>query len=95
MHHAIKQKKFKPCGDLVIGVDKGYSEAFADSEGDFYGSDLGEFLARELKKGIAEAKQEIDFIKLLRRNLIKPKISISITLVEKKSTHRINIKRAD
>lgn len=50
VHHTIEQKKFKPCGDLVIGVDKGYTEAFADSEGDFYGSDLGELLSKGTEK---------------------------------------------
>jgi hypothetical protein len=28
----------------VIGVDKGYSEVFADSEGDFHGEDFGKLL---------------------------------------------------
>lgn len=28
----------------MIGVDKGYSEVFADSEGDFHGEDFGKLL---------------------------------------------------
>jgi len=33
VHYTINQQKFKPSGELVVGVDKGYTEAFADSEG--------------------------------------------------------------
>jgi hypothetical protein len=47
VHYAIKQKKFPQCGDKVIGIDKGYSEAFADSEGEFYGENLGKVLTAE------------------------------------------------
>ncbi|HEC85592.1 MAG TPA: transposase, partial [Thioploca sp.] len=50
------------CGSEEIGIDKGYTEAFVDSEGDFYGKELGEVLSKEsdsLKK------------KYQRRNKIK------------------------
>ena len=46
VHHAIEQKKFNSCGDKIIGVDKGYSEAFADSEGKFHGVQLGKILTK-------------------------------------------------
>ncbi|MBI1930057.1 transposase [Candidatus Poribacteria bacterium] len=36
-----------PCGDSEIGVDKGYTEAFVDSEGDVHGLGLGELLSAE------------------------------------------------
>jgi hypothetical protein len=44
VHHAIEQKTFDPCGEKIVGVDKGYSEAFADSEGKFHGAQLGKIL---------------------------------------------------
>lgn len=44
VHYTINQKKFLPCGELVVGVDKGYTEAFADSEGNFYGDNFGKLL---------------------------------------------------
>ena len=50
VHHTIEQKEFRPCGDRILGVDKGYSEAFADSEGDFHGTKLGEVLSQATKK---------------------------------------------
>ncbi|MCX6129046.1 MAG: transposase, partial [Proteobacteria bacterium] len=60
VHYTIEQKMFDPCGDQIIGVDKGYSEAFADSEGDFHGTNLGEVLSAgtEMRnqRGIARNK---------------------------------------
>ena len=37
----------KPCGAATIGIDKGYSEAFTDSDGDRHGDGLGEILSNE------------------------------------------------
>ena len=60
VHHTIEQKKFKRCGKRIIGVDKGYSEAFADSEGNFHGQGLGKILTegteKRNKKGKARNK---------------------------------------
>ena len=60
VHHTIEQKKFRECGSLIIGVDKGYSEAFADSEGNFHGKEFGEILTagteKRNKKGKARNK---------------------------------------
>lgn len=37
----------KPCGDATIGIDKGYTEAFTDSDGQHHGEGLGELLSNE------------------------------------------------
>ncbi|PWU57601.1 hypothetical protein DLJ47_02095 [Micromonospora sp. S4605] len=37
----------RPCGDRMIGVDKGYTEALTDSEGEQHGVRLGKLLAVE------------------------------------------------
>jgi hypothetical protein len=37
----------RPPGDRVLGVDKGYTEAFTDSDGEHHGDRLGELLAAE------------------------------------------------
>jgi hypothetical protein len=50
VHYTIPQKKFRPCGDKIIGVDKGYTEAFADSEGGFHGAALGKVLTEGTEK---------------------------------------------
>ncbi len=37
----------RPCGDREIGVDKGYTEALTDSDGDHHGTGLGALLTAE------------------------------------------------
>lgn len=50
VHQSINQKKFRKCGDLIVGIDKGYTEAFADSEGKFYGSNFGQLMTKATAK---------------------------------------------
>ena len=50
VHYAIDETAVcstKPCGTETIGVDKGYTEAYADSEGERYGEGLDDWLAAE------------------------------------------------
>jgi hypothetical protein len=49
VHYALEDTvcSTHPCGDHVIGVDKGYSETFVDSDGDVHGSGLGQILSAE------------------------------------------------
>ncbi len=71
VHYAVEEEgvcNTEPCGDAVVGIDKGYTEAFVDSDGERHGEGLGELLGQEsdhLKvkyrrrnklKAIAEAK---------------------------------------
>jgi len=67
----------KPCGDATIGIDKGYTEAFTDSDGQHHGEGLGELLSNEsdyLKK------------KYQRRNKLK-------AIAEKKPHKAANMER--
>jgi hypothetical protein len=50
VHYTIDVKKFAPCGNNIIGVDKGYTEAFADSEGNFFGEQFGKILTAATEK---------------------------------------------
>jgi len=62
IHYTIDNTDERACGTIDLGIDKGYTEAFVDSEGEFYGQGLGEVLSKEsdsLKK------------KYQRRNKIK------------------------
>ncbi len=50
VHYAIDETAVcstKPCGEGELGVDKGYTEAYADSEGERHGEGLGDLLAAE------------------------------------------------
>jgi len=49
----------KPCGDKEVGIDKGYSEAFFDSDGQVHGPGLGDLLSCE---------SDVLKVKYLRRN---------------------------
>jgi IS605 OrfB family transposase len=49
VHYAVDadQCSTRPCGDEVIGIDKGYSEAFIDADGEVHGDRLGAVLSAE------------------------------------------------
>jgi len=86
-----------PCGDKEIGIDKGYSEAFVDSDGDVHGKGLGQILSREsdsLKvkyqrrnklKAIAEVKPK-KAAAIRKNNLGRKKLD------KRKHKHRTNVR---
>ena len=47
VHFAVEVQPGRPCGDREIGVDKGYTEVFVDSDGDHHGEGLGSLLLAE------------------------------------------------
>ena len=50
VHYAVDAEtacSTKPCGQQTIGVDKGYTEAFTDSDGETHGDGLGQVLSAE------------------------------------------------
>lgn len=54
VHYAVKETMVcstAPCGDAVVGIDKGYTEAFVDSDGKRHGDGLGEILSQESDYG--------------------------------------------
>lgn len=44
VHYATEKPEGRPHGDQVVGVDKGYTEALVDSDGDAYGLKFGQIL---------------------------------------------------
>ena len=44
VHYAFDKPKGRPCGQGEIGIDKGYAEAFVDSDEVFYGTDFGRLI---------------------------------------------------
>ncbi|MET0105068.1 MAG: transposase [Sedimenticola sp.] len=44
VHYAAEKEITKPCGDQVIGVDKGYTEALTDSDGEHHGVQFGKVM---------------------------------------------------
>lgn len=47
VHSTYDAPKGKPCGNQTVGVDKGYTEAFVDSDGNVYGEGLGKLISSE------------------------------------------------
>ena len=50
VHYAVEASQVcsvKPCGEATVGIDKGYTEVFTDSDGDTHGEGLGELLSAE------------------------------------------------
>ena len=50
VHYAVDETQVcstRPCGEATVGVDKGYTEAYTDSDGERHGKGLGDLLAAE------------------------------------------------
>jgi len=47
VHYTIDIQEIKNCGSTTIGIDKGYTEVFVDSDGIEYGKGLGKILTQK------------------------------------------------
>ncbi len=47
VHYTIDVEETKSCGQATLGVDKGYTEVFVDSDGEHYGKGLGKILTQQ------------------------------------------------
>ena len=50
VHYAVDETQVcstRPCGKATVGVDKGYTEAYTDSDGERHGEGLGDLLSAE------------------------------------------------
>ncbi len=50
VHYAVAEEDVcstRPCGETTVGVDKGYTEAYTDSDGQRHGAGLGDLLTAE------------------------------------------------
>ena len=60
IHHAADEDAVcgtRPCGVATVGVDKGYTEAYTDSDGERHGQDLGDLLAAESNHGKVKGRR--------------------------------------
>jgi len=44
IHYATEKGEGRDCGDQVLGIDKGYTEAFVDSNGCHHGESFGKVM---------------------------------------------------
>jgi IS605 OrfB family transposase len=50
VHYIIDVAKTHDCGQATIGLDKGYTEVFVDSDGEYHGEGLGKILSQHSDK---------------------------------------------
>jgi IS605 OrfB family transposase len=50
VHYTIEVEETESCGNATIGIDKGYTEVFVDSEGEHHGEGLGKILTTQSDK---------------------------------------------
>ena len=50
VHYTIDIQETKNCGNATVGIDKGYTEVFMDSDGVEYGKGLGKILTKKSDK---------------------------------------------
>ena len=93
VHYAIKQKKFAKCGNEILGIDKGYSEAFADSEGEFYGENLGKVLTAETENRNRRGKARNKMFQIAEKKPHKAKNIYKFNLGRKKLNRNIEKKK--
>ena len=56
IHYATDKADGRVCGDQVVGIDKGYTEAFTDSDGQAHGESFGSVLTQYSDKAAATGK---------------------------------------
>ena len=57
IHYATEKGEGRDCGDQVLGIDKGYTEAFVDSNGCHHGESFGKVMTEYSDKVAATGKQ--------------------------------------
>ena len=57
IHYATEKSAGRACGNRVLGIDKGYTEAFTDSDGDHHGQDFGKVMTEYSDKVAKTGKQ--------------------------------------
>ena len=98
VHHTTEASPMRECGSKKIGVDKGYTEVFVDSDGEHHGMGLGEILsaesdflkmkyqARNKIAAVAEASSPAKRERILRNNLGRKKLD------RRKELHTAHVK---
>lgn len=99
VHHTCEADIGKPCGTQTIGIDKGYTEAFVDSDGDVHGNGLGKLLSAQSDRNkavyqarnklfqIAEKSSPAKKARIVKNNLGRKKLE------RRKKRHDANVKK--
>jgi len=88
IHYTIDLVETKTCGKATIGIDKGYSEVFVDSDGEHYGQGLGELLTKHSDKLKKKYQARNKLRAILNSKPHKKKNIIKNNLGRKKLNHQ-------
>jgi len=93
VHHCIDQRMFSPCGTEILGIDKGYTEAFADSEGNFHGIGLGKVLSKGTEARCKKSKARNKLREIAKKKPHKARNINKYNLGTKKQSRKIELQR--
>jgi hypothetical protein len=78
VHYTIEIAEIQNCGKATIGIDKGYTEVFVDSDGEPYGEGLGSLLTKHSDKLKKKYQARNKLKAILSSKLHKKKIFLRI-----------------
>ncbi|RKZ45831.1 MAG: hypothetical protein DRR16_07485 [Candidatus Parabeggiatoa sp. nov. 3] len=67
VHTLVNNKKQASCGTEIIGVDKGYTEVLADSEGEFHGEGFGKLLTPISNSRVEKNKKRNKLLQIAKK----------------------------
>ena len=91
VHYTIEITETHNCGSATIGIDKGYTEVFVDSEGEHYGEGLGKLLTKHSDR-LKKKYQARNKLKTIITKKPHKKTNIIENNLGRKKLNRQNIK---
>jgi len=95
LHFSLDKPEGRPCDDKEIGIDKGYTEAFVDSEGEFYVKDFGKLTTAFSDKNKEKGKARNKLHSLEKKYREQGKLSKANNLKRFNLGHNHRIKRKE
>ena len=71
IHYATDKAEGRVCGDQVLGVDKGYTEAFTDSDGQAHGLAFGVVITQYSDQGLPPANSVTNCMRLKKSTAVQ------------------------
>jgi transposase len=91
IHYAKEKANGRVCGDQVVGVDKGYSEAFVDSDGQAHGRSFGSVLSHYSDQTTSTGRQRNKLHALEKKH----RSAGRITKADRIKVHNLGCKKID
>lgn len=92
VHYLANGKVHKPCGLNIVGVDKGYSEVFANSEGDMHGLGFNKLLSKASETRMKKNQARNKLYQIAKKSNLKKKTRILKNNLGTKKREKVNRK---